>query len=70
VRDIGKYKGKTGRDVLLLFGKPDSAIQHGGVSGGAWTYTGVKVTPKTTMLESDSVTFIVVNGVVTDVRAP
>jgi hypothetical protein len=67
--DIGKYKGKTGGDVLDAFGKPDSAIQHGGVSGGAWTYIGLKASKEGNPPQG-SVTFILDSGVVTDVRVP
>jgi hypothetical protein len=75
VQDIGKFKFVHADNILLNFGKPDSAKPYG--EGGAWTYTGLRGTDKTTYASpatvfqpdsSSSVTFILMKGRVTMVR--
>ena len=65
-KNILNWRGRNVRDVLRCFGNPTSAKPFG-ENGGAWLYKGLGITNEDGESQ-DSVTFIVQNGIVRDVK--
>ena len=68
-RNLQQWKGQSAANVITLFGQPNPANARAVPGGGEWTYTNLKITdaqgdPHT------AITFVVLNGVVSDIRLP
>ena len=68
-RNLQQWKGQSAANVITLFGQPNPANARAVPGGGEWTYTNLKITDAEGNPHT-AITFVVLNGVVSDIRLP